>query len=222
MNIFRFLYLALLFKTTRNQEIIAKISTPLSSPLKNPHSFSAKHLVYLEPTGSFNLPQAPINFTTNTITELAQSEYRYDDGSTALFYMIIANQTKRAIDTIKRQSNAYLNSRHYEHGYNSLMLSVLYENIAIAKALIDSGANINAITTIGRTALYTAIWNKQVEIAKLLLNQGANLQSTNNDTFHQSIINGTDEITRILLTKKTIDINACNQFAPPLLLASFF
>ena len=144
--------------------------------------------MYLEPTGSFNLPQAPINFTTSTITELAQSEYRYDDGSTALFYMIIANQTKRAIDTIKRQSNAYLNSRHYEHGYNSLMLSVLYENIAIAKALIDSGANINAITTIGRTALCTAIWNKQVEIAKLLLNQGANLQSTNNDTLHQNII----------------------------------
>jgi ankyrin repeat protein len=59
------------------------------------------------------------------------------------------------------------------HGWTALMWAARNGQADLVNLLIDSGANMNAITKDGWTALVHAIDNKHVETAQLLLERGA-------------------------------------------------
>jgi ankyrin repeat protein len=61
-----------------------------------------------------------------------------------------------------------------------LHYAVEYDNVAIVKALLKNGADINVLDGIQETPLHWAGWTGNIRAAKLLLKQGANPYKGNN------------------------------------------
>lgn len=64
-------------------------------------------------------------------------------------------------------------NKQNEYGYTALMYASYFNNIEIAKLLLDKGADVNVRDKYGDTALTWAIRNNNIELAKLLKQYGA-------------------------------------------------
>jgi hypothetical protein len=71
-----------------------------------------------------------------------------------------------------------------------------------AAALIDQGADTNALDVLGRTPLYTAAFYKRSELAKLLLAHGAKVNvgdTTGLTPLHAAVLAGSVEVAALLI-----------------------
>ena len=84
----------------------------------------------------------------------------------------------------------------------SLHQAVIEGNIVAAIALIDTGADVNAVDNLLATPLHEAAQNGHIEIIKLLLNRGANKNaqtSTGNTPLHIGTKFGRKNTVQLLL-----------------------
>ncbi|MYJ60601.1 MAG: hypothetical protein F4094_09080 [Synechococcus sp. SB0672_bin_6] len=66
--------------------------------------------------------------------------------------------------------------------YTLLHSAAHNENPEIVKLVLDTGADIEARDSIGRTPLHDAVWfNKNSEVVKVLLDAGANMKAKTRD-----------------------------------------
>ncbi len=83
----------------------------------------------------------------------------------------------------------------YEGGHTDLMRAALEGKTEAVKALLESGADVNAKDDEGRTALMFAVTNMQTDSVKALLEHGADVNVRAND--------GADVSGRFIETGKT-------------------
>ena len=92
-----------------------------------------------------------------------------------------------------------------KNGYSALCISIVNpKSKKISKLLIDSGADINVVTSCEITPLYLAVEISNLEIFKLLLEKGANPNTQ--DCFGESLLheavreysNAVDEIKKLI------------------------
>lgn len=80
------------------------------------------------------------------------------------------------------QKGANVNVQDSEHGLTPLMVATKYANAQTLQALLSAGADMNAVSFYGHTALHYAILNldkiKGVKKAKLLIQKGANIHQS--------------------------------------------
>ena len=137
---------------------------------------------------------------------------RFEDGQTPLHIAAICNHV--AIEK-------YLLVNEADHtvqdssGSSALHEAVRYGNIDVIKALLDSGANVNAKDNLGKTpVMIISPREKAQEIYKLLISYRADL--TEKDMFgdtvlHNAIMVNSDVETVAILTNNGADINTRNK-----------
>ncbi len=98
-----------------------------------------------------------------------------------------------------------LNKKSLEIGFTPLMLAGRKNDLKFMKLLIDAGADLEALSTSGKTALLLATFNDQTDIAKMLINTGANPIVTDKDiknAFSYAIEKQNHEIINTLINAK--------------------
>ncbi len=86
------------------------------------------------------------------------------------------------------------------------------------RAMLDSGADVDAVNSTGRTALHLAARNGHVDVMKTLLKQDANIDATDESgwtALHHAANNDCEAIVR-LLTNRGADLNARARDRDPL------
>ncbi|MDX1923844.1 MAG: ankyrin repeat domain-containing protein [Rickettsiaceae bacterium] len=87
-----------------------------------------------------------------------------------------------------------------------LHIAVALGNLKMVKLLLSSGADINAKTRHGETALYIAIYRQNLEMTKLLLDNSASINLHNNDGY--SLLHIAGSHTNHLITSELINRGA--------------
>ncbi len=98
--------------------------------------------------------------------------------------------------------NLRLNDQRYDEGNSPLHLAVLWERAEAIRALLDRGANIEAINNYSQTPLHVAARWGGVEAIRALLEWGANIEAANdqgNSPLHLAAANGSAEVILALL-----------------------
>lgn len=101
-------------------------------------------------------------------------EQEYEKAS-ELHKAIYSRNTERAIELIL--TGADINKRSGIHKYTPLHLAVEKGNIKVVKALLSSGAKINARDFISRTPLHAAVNKGNIKVIKALLSSGAEINA---------------------------------------------
>ena len=86
------------------------------------------------------------------------------------------------------------------------------------RVMLDSGADVDAVNSTGRTALHLAARNGHVDVMKTLLKQDANIDATDESgwtALHHAANNDCEAIVR-LLTNRGADLNARARDRDPL------
>src|SRR6266498_3671664 len=95
-------------------------------------------------------------------------------------------------------------SAKHEGGHTDLMRAALEGKTETVKALLESGADVNAKDDEGRTALMFAVTNMQTDSVKALLEHGADVNVRANDGATALVLaasSGDIEIVKALLSK---------------------
>jgi ankyrin repeat protein len=108
-------------------------------------------------------------------------------------------------DTIRRLVESGVNLRIRDHvmGAPPLTWAIVYDHLESARLLLDSRAEVDAIDTVGRTALIMAAHNGEFEGAKLLLEYKVDVNFRDHcggtPLTHASTYSGTNQIIELLL-----------------------
>jgi ankyrin repeat protein len=81
---------------------------------------------------------------------------------------------------------------------------------SLARLLIQNGANVNARSTYGDTALHKAVLGGHIQTVKLLLEKDADINAKDNQEWtplHGAARNGNANVVQLLLANKAIEIN---------------
>jgi len=89
-----------------------------------------------------------------------------------LFMLVKKGQVEEARKLIASQP--HLVSEKSYGGFTPLHIAAITGNVEMATALLEGGAEVNAITNTYTKPLYFAILNKHQEMAELLQSRGAN------------------------------------------------
>ncbi len=85
-------------------------------------------------------------------------------------------------------------------------------NVELTNYLLEKGADINAVDTLGDTALVNTIYRNKPDIAKVLIDRGIKTDTVNgrmNTPLHIAVEQGSLEIVKLLIDKK-VTVNAKN------------
>jgi len=109
------------------------------------------------------------------------------------------DRVKALVQQHPDQVNAYSHD-----GFTPLHLAAFFGHINCAKFLLDSGANVNAVSHNGQTVmpLHSAVASNAVEVSRLLIDHGADVNACQQQQYtplHESAQNGNIEITEMLL-----------------------
>jgi uncharacterized protein len=139
------------------------------------------------------------------------AEFLIGRGATlSIFDAAATGKTEIARKTIQRDLSI-LNS-YSSHGFMALHLAAFFGQKELAKLLIESGADVNAVShNMQKVApLHSAVASNQTEISQLLVGSGANVNAKQEKDFtplHAAAQNGNVEIARSLIRYKA-DVNA--------------
>ena len=116
-------------------------------------------------------------------------------------------------------------SQRFRKSYTGLHVASSFGLKAVAEALLDRGADIEAKYENGETALCMASMKGDTELVKLLLDKGAKVEAEGNGgkrALHQSAWHGHSQVVKLLLEKKA-DIEATDdhQFTALQMAASY-
>jgi ankyrin repeat protein len=107
------------------------------------------------------------------ITAGADLDAKCKNGWTALLYAIANDHL--SVVRVLLQHKTHLVQAADNFGQTGLMLSAVKNNAAIIKALIDAGADVDAVTCQGHTALMMAIYYNHIHMVEILLEAGADV-----------------------------------------------
>ena len=91
-------------------------------------------------------------------------------------YLAVCQQFKDVLD----QPVFAFNNRS-DQGQTLLHCAAVLDRVALARALITAGADLNARDAIGRTPLHRAAYHQAPDVLELLINAGADLQAADYD-----------------------------------------
>jgi ankyrin repeat protein len=115
------------------------------------------------------------------------------------------------------EEGADLESKDAEYGQTPLLLAAKNGHEAVAKKLLEKGAEVKCKSDYGRTPLCWAAWNGHEAVVKLLLEKGANVESKD-DIGHTPLSwaaqNGHEAVVKLLLEK--ITPSQAGECSPPL------
>jgi ankyrin repeat protein len=117
-----------------------------------------------------------------------------------IFEAVATGRLERVRELLKK--NPELIHAYSADGWTPLHLN--FGNVEMAKFLMDSGADLNAVSKNKFTAtpLQGSVVNKSIEVGRLLLARGANVNPRNDDggnPLHEAAGNGDIEFARLLL-----------------------
>ena len=137
---------------------------------------------------------------------------RFEDGQTPLHIAAICNHVSIEKYLLVNEAD---NSVQDSSGSSALHEAVRYGNVDVIKALLDSGANVNAKDNLGKTpVMIISPKEKSQEIYKLLISYRADLNEKDmfGDTvLHNAIMVNSDAETVSILTNNGADINTRNK-----------
>ncbi|OEJ98599.1 hypothetical protein A8C32_05210 [Flavivirga aquatica] len=108
------------------------------------------------------------------------------------------------VNSYFEKSNSNLVNTHSSDGFTPLSLAAFFNQTAIAKLLIENGAdpNLSATNPSKVNALHSAIAKEHYELCKILLEKGANVNATqiqNVTALHAAVHRGNLTLTKLLI-----------------------
>jgi ankyrin repeat protein len=133
-----------------------------------------------------------------------------DKNEESLFKAVGSSNFKKVKQVLTQSVNVNVTDRW---GYTPLIRACVYGDIDIAEVLIARGAEVNARTEDGNTALFEASLSQEKKpLAELLIEKGAyiDIKNKHGDTpLIMATMNGIKEIVELLIAKGA-DVNATN------------
>ena len=132
-------------------------------------------------------------------------------GYTQLYYFCQKGMTSSVARMLEMRSIDVEAKVGGVNGWTCLMTAAWNGHLSICRLLLDKGAQVGAINSIGFTPLYYAAFQGHVEIVRLLCDRGADVEERYMNGWrplHQAAVYGHISIVKELIDGRNAEINA--------------
>jgi len=136
-------------------------------------------------------------------------------GPTEEWFSSASSGDEQAILRLLTSNPTLLNAKdNSDCGRTALHKAAIYNREAVARVLLEHGADVNAQDKYKRTPLHWAAYHNREAVARVLLEQGADVNARNEDKYtplHWAARTNSEAVARVLL-EQGADINAQDEY----------